>query len=51
MYSLAGYQWLTSIVLATQEAEIRGIEAQNQPGQIVLETLFKNTQQKKSLAE
>jgi hypothetical protein len=27
--------WLTSVILATQEAEIRRIEVQSQPGQIV----------------
>jgi hypothetical protein len=40
--------WLTPLILATQEAEIRRIAVQSQPGQIVLETLFwKKTQQKK----
>jgi hypothetical protein len=34
-----GRQWLTPVILATQEAEIRRIEAQSQPGQIVCETL------------
>jgi hypothetical protein len=32
-------RWLTSIVLATQEAEIRRIVVRSQPGQIVRETL------------
>jgi hypothetical protein len=34
-----GCQWLTAIILATQEAEIRRIKGQSQPGQIVDETL------------
>jgi hypothetical protein len=34
---LGGCQWLTSVILATQEAEIRRIEVQSQPRQIVLE--------------
>jgi hypothetical protein len=35
----AGHQWLTSIILATQEAEIRRIVVQSQSGQTVHETL------------
>jgi hypothetical protein len=36
------------VILATQEAEIRGIAVQSQPGQIVHETLSqKNPSQKK----
>jgi hypothetical protein len=31
--------WLTSVILATQEAEIRKIAVQSQPVQIVLKTL------------
>jgi hypothetical protein len=38
----AGCQWLTPIILASQEAEIRRILVQGQPGQIVLETLSQN---------
>jgi hypothetical protein len=36
---LARCQWLTSVILATQEAEIRRIVVQSQPGQIVHELL------------
>jgi hypothetical protein len=32
-------QWFTPVILATQEAEIRRIMVQGQPGQIVHETL------------
>jgi hypothetical protein len=34
-----GYPWLMSIILASQETEIRRIAFQSQPGQRVLETL------------
>jgi hypothetical protein len=33
------HQWLTSIILATQEASIRRTEVQSHLGQIVCETL------------
>jgi hypothetical protein len=35
----AGCQWLTLVILPTQEAEIRKIMVQSQPRQIVRETL------------
>jgi hypothetical protein len=45
---LAQYWWPRREILATQEAEIRTIAVQSQPGQIVLKTLFhKNPSQKK----
>jgi hypothetical protein len=40
----AGSQWLTLVILATQEAEIRRI---TDPRQIVGETLLKKTHHKK----
>jgi hypothetical protein len=45
-------QWLTPIILATQEVEIRRIAVQSQPGQRVRETLFqKPISQKIGLVE
>jgi hypothetical protein len=43
-------QWLTPIVLAIQEAEIRKITVRSQPGQTVRETLSQKTssQQKRA---
>jgi hypothetical protein len=41
--------WLTSVILATREAEIRRILVQSQPGKIVLKTLSqKNPAQKRA---
>jgi hypothetical protein len=37
--NLAGCRWLTPVILATQEAEIRRIPVPSQPGQIVHGTL------------
>jgi hypothetical protein len=34
-----GTQWLTSVILADEEAEIRRIVVQSQPSQIVCQTL------------
>jgi hypothetical protein len=47
--STARRQWLPPIILATQQAEIRRIMVQSQPGQIAHETLpRKNPSQKRS---
>jgi hypothetical protein len=43
----ARHWWLTSVILATQEAEIRRIMVQSQSGQIVCETISENTYHKK----
>jgi hypothetical protein len=47
----AGHQWLKPIILATQEAEIRRITVQSQPGKIVCETLSQKIHHKKGLVE
>jgi hypothetical protein len=39
MFIGAGRQWLTPVILATQEAEIRRIAVGSQPRQIVHEAL------------
>jgi hypothetical protein len=39
----ARHWWLTPIILATQEAEIRRIAVRTQPGQIVHEPLSRKT--------
>jgi hypothetical protein len=49
--SLSGRRWLTAVILAIQEAEIRSIEVRSQPGQIVCETLSQKTHHKKALVE
>jgi hypothetical protein len=38
-HSIPGHQWLTPVILTTQEAEIRRMAIQSQPRQIVFETL------------
>jgi hypothetical protein len=48
----AGYQWLTPVILATLEAEIRRISVRSQPWQIVQENLSQKTlSQKTGLVE
>jgi hypothetical protein len=44
----ARYKWLMPVILAAQEAQIRGLSARSQPRQIVWETLsWKYPTQKK----
>jgi hypothetical protein len=45
------HQWLSLVILATQEAEIRRITVQSQAGQIVHETLSLKTHYKEGLVE
>jgi hypothetical protein len=44
----AGYRWLTPVILATQEAEIRRTLVQSQPRQTVHETLSPKTLHEKN---
>jgi hypothetical protein len=44
-------QWLTPVILATQEAEIRRIVVPSQPGQIVHQTLSLKYPTQKGLVE
>jgi hypothetical protein len=48
---ISGHQWLTPIILVTQEAEIRRIVVQSQPRQIVCETISKTSITIKGLVE
>jgi hypothetical protein len=48
---VAGRQWLTPVILATQEAEIRRIKVRSQQGQTVQETLSEKNQKKTRLVE
>jgi hypothetical protein len=43
--------WLTPVILATQEADVRRIMVRRQPRQIVPETISKTLITKKELAE
>jgi hypothetical protein len=47
----AWHQWLTPIILATQEAEIWRIPVQSQPGQIVHKSLSQKHPSQKGLVE
>jgi hypothetical protein len=48
---LAGCWWLTPVILATQEAEIRRTKVQSQSQQIVHKTLSQNYPSQKGLVE
>jgi hypothetical protein len=47
----ASHQWLTPVILATQEAEIKRIKVQSQSRQRVHETYLEKTHHKKGLVE
>jgi hypothetical protein len=47
MLNTTGHWWLTPVILAPQEAEIRRIEMQSQPKQIVHETLSQKNPSRK----
>jgi hypothetical protein len=51
MFFTAGCWWLTSIILATQEAEIRRLGVQSQTEQIVHEILSRQTLHKNRAGE
>jgi hypothetical protein len=48
---LAEHQWLTPIILATQEAEIGSIEVPSQPQHSLRDPIPKKTHYKKGLVE
>jgi hypothetical protein len=43
-----GHLWLTPVIRATQDAKIRRIAVQSQPGKIILETLISKQQQQQN---
>jgi hypothetical protein len=51
MWILRGHQWLTTVILATQETEIRKIEVRSQPSQIVHKTCLGKIPSQKGLVE
>jgi hypothetical protein len=51
MWRLGWTQWLTPVILPTQEAKIRRIVVRSQPGQIVHETLSRKPFTKIGLME
>jgi hypothetical protein len=51
MSSGAEHRWLTPVILATQEEEIRRIAVPSQPRQIVQETLSQKNPSQKGLVE
>jgi hypothetical protein len=52
LFIVAGYQWFTPVILATQEAKIRRIAVGSQPGEIVLQDpILKKNIHKKGLAK
>jgi hypothetical protein len=50
-YNRAGRQWLTPVILATWEVEIRKIEVSSQPGKWFSKLYLKNIQHEKGLVK
>jgi hypothetical protein len=50
-FRIVRHQWLTPVILATQKTKTRRITVQSQLGEIICETLSRQTHHKKELVE